>query len=332
MKRRNIAKAGAAATAAALLLTGCQGSADNGGDDVVLYTTNNQNAVGAVVDSAAAQEPPLNVEVVQSSSTVAMLERIQSEGEDTLADVYYSAVPRILEDFSDSFEPYESPEAAALPEELIQPEHLWTVQNTHVAALMVNTDQLDDGEAPTSWEELADPRYDGMILSGNPAESGTSDTNLFAAYRVLGEEGFTRLWENLVITSNTDTLYPSVSQGEYAITLGYEANIYPYIEGGQAGIELVYPEDGTATSYEAIAVMKHAPNPEAAKRLADSILSEEAQVKLLQESFRRPSRTDINPSDYIDIPPIEEINVVPSDEVEFADKYAEYTALYESLQ
>lgn len=333
MKYSHLAKAGAAATAATLLLTSCSGGGDEGGggNTAVMYTTNNETAVGVVTDAAAQQDPPLGVEAV-TGAVVPLMQRIESEGGENSADLFYSATPEMLEPFSDLFEPYESPEAAALPDELVQPDNLWTVQNTHVVALMVNDDQLGGEDVPDTWEDLADPKWEGQILSGSPTESGTADAALFGAAQVLEDAQLEQLINNLVVTSDTSTLAPQVAQGEYPITLGYESNILPYIEGGQAGIHLIYPEDGTFVSHEAIAVMKQAGDPDAAKRLADTILSEETQIELLQNSYRRPARTDIDPSEYVDIPRIEDINIVEVDRSALETEHEEFIALWNSLQ
>lgn len=68
------------------------------------------------------------------------------------------------------------------------------------------------------------------------------------------EEDFAKLAENLVTNESSSVLFPAIAQGEYAVALGYKASIVPFIKGEQPGIEMVYPEDGTFASYEAVGV------------------------------------------------------------------------------
>lgn len=332
MKLNSVIKFGVAVTTGALLLAGCSSAGEgDAAETVVMYTTNNENAVGAVVDAAAGQDPALKVDVV-NGAVVSLMQRIEAEDGRNSADLFYSATPTMLRPFEKLYEPYDSPEAAALPKELVDPEHRWTVQNSHVVAVMVNTDQLGDLSMPKTWADLADPKWEGKILSGSPAESGTADTALFGAAQVLSPAQLEQLIKNLDVTADTATLYPAVAQGEYAVTLGYEANIYPYIEGGAEGIELLYPEDGTFVTHEAIAIMKKASNPDAAKRLADTILSKDTQIELLKKSFRRPARSDIDASEHLDIPKIADIKVVEVDREALADEHEKFLKLWADLK
>ncbi len=317
MKLARLTTLGTVVVVAALALSGCSGgggggdAAEGGGGDntAVMYSSNNETTIGVVLDRAAAQDPPLKVEVVTGSSGP-LLERIKAEAGKNSADVFYGAPESTLLAYADLVEPYESPEAATIPEDLVDPEHRWTATNTHVVALMVNTDQIEGGKAPTTWKELTDPKWQGKLISADPEQSSTALTALYGAYKVLGEEGFAKLAANLDVSESSGNVYPAVANGEYAVSIGYESNIYPYVAGGQAGVEMVYPEDGTFVEHDSIIIIKDSAHPEAAKRLIDTILSRETQEELLVQSFRRPTRTDIDPSEFVDFPRLEDLEIV----------------------
>lgn len=313
-----IIKIGAITTAAVLALAGCTsgdsgGGADEGNNDrplsAVMYSSNNETVIGVVTDAAASLDPALDVDVVTGSSGP-LLQRIEAEAAAPAADVFYSAPAATLEPLTDLIEPYRSPEADAIAEDLLDPEDRWTPTNIHVVAFMVNTDQIDGGEAPTTWEELTDPAWKGKIISADPVQSTTALTALYGAYKVLGEEDFAKLVANLEITESSSNVYPAVAQGEFAVSIGYESNIYPYVAGGQAGIEMVYPEDGTFVEQDAVMIVKDGPNPEGAQALVDLILAKETQEENLAQSFRRPSRDDINITEFVDFTPLDELTVV----------------------
>lgn len=317
MKLARLTTLGAVAAVTALALSGCAGGGDSGSGDAggggsetaVMYSSNNETVIGVVVDAAGAQDPSLKVEAVTGSSGP-LLERIKAEAGKNSADVFYSAPAATFQDFLDVIEPYDSPEAAAIPEELIDPEHRWTATNTHVVALMANTDQIEGGKAPTTWKELTDPKWQGKLISADPEQSSTALTALYGAYKVLGEADFAKLAANIDVSESSGNVYPAVANGEYAVSIGYESNIYPYIAGGQAGVEMVYPKDGTFVEHDAVIVIKDAAHPEAAKRLVDTILSKSTQEELLVQSFRRPTRSDIDPSEFVDFPRLEDLKVV----------------------
>ncbi|WP_344683953.1 extracellular solute-binding protein, partial [Actinocorallia glomerata] len=141
-------------------------------------------------------------------------------------------------------------------------------------------------------------------------QSTTALTALYGAYKVLGEDTFLDLAENLDVTENSGNIYPAVAQGEYAVSIGYESNIYPYVAGGQAGVEMVYPEDGTFVEHDSMMLVKDGPNPEAGQRLIDVVLARETQEQNLLESFRRPVRDDIDPSELVDFERLEDLTIV----------------------
>ena len=308
MNIRTFSTASAGLLATGLLLTSCSGGGGEG-EPAVMYSSANETTVGVMTDAAAEQDPRIDVDVVTGSSGP-LLQRIETEADQPAADVFFAAPEDVLEDYANYTQPYRSPEADALPEEVLDPEDRWVATNTHVVAFMANTDQIDGGEAPKSWEDLTAPEWRGKITVADPSQSSTALTALYGAYKVLGQEKFAQLADNLVVTENSGNVYPAVAQGEYAVSIGYESNIYPYVAGGQAGVEMVYPEDGTFVEYEAALIVKDAPHQETAQRLIDTILSKETQEENLEQSFRRPSREDIDPSQFIDFKPLEDLDVV----------------------
>ncbi len=336
MPTRRIIKIGAIASAAALILAGCSGDpAGEGGEgggplSAVMYSSNNETTIGVVTDAAAEHDPALQVDAVAGSSGP-LLQRIESEASAPAADVFYSAPGSSFEAYAELIEPYRSPEADAIPDELIDADERWTATNTHVVALMVNTDQIDGGEAPTTWKELTDPEWKGKIISADPAQSSTALTALYGAYKMLGEEEFAKLAANLDITESSGNVYPAVAQGEYAVSIGYESNIYPYIAGGQAGVEMVYPEDGTFVEHDAVFIVKDGPNPDGAKALVDVILAKETQEQNLAQSFRRPSRDDIDVTEFVEFKALDDLEIVDIHAEEDAQGRQDFLTYWASL-
>lgn len=336
MKTRALTTIGAATAAIALALTGCASAAEEAGSaagdklSAVMYSSNNETVIGVVTDAAAAHDPAVKVEAVTGSSGP-LLERIASESGAPAADVFYSAPAATFEAFADYVEPYLSPEAAAIPEELIDPEHRWTAANAHVVAFMVNTDQIDGGEAPKNWADLTKPEWKGKVIAPNPEQSTTGFTALYGAYKVLGKDGFEKLVANLELTESTSNVYPAVAQGEYAVSIGYESNIYPYVAGGQAGIEMVYPEDGTFVEHDSVLLVKGGPNADGGKALIDVILSKKAQEENLAQSFRRPVRTDIDVASIVDFKALDDLNVVDIHGDDDTQGRADFTEYWKSL-
>lgn len=279
----------------------------------VLYTTNNDSAVQAVLDSARQQTPAQEVGVVTGSSA-ALLKRIEAEGASARADVFWSSQPNTLGAFTSLYQPYRSPQADAIELLAGKSQPLWSAANIQVVVLMLNRKQLKGQPAPTQWRDLLDPAWKGRIIVGDPAATSTAYTVLWGLRQLLGEAEFKALAANLVVSRNSSAVPNSVAQGEYAIGLTFESNAYAYVAGGQREIRLIYPQDGTFVTEEALVLVKGGPNPEAGRRLYDLLLSRDTQVALLEQAYRRPSRGDIKVSEHAELPDIQDIKVFPVDD------------------
>ncbi|MBL8703948.1 MAG: extracellular solute-binding protein [Rhodospirillales bacterium] len=298
--------------------------------DVSLYTSNNAEAVQAVVDIAKKRLPQVKIGAVTGGSAT-LLKRIEAEIAAPKADIFWSSSPNVLGGFKQLYAAYDSPESKAVPANYVEPGKLWTACNIHVVVMMVNTKQLAGLPAPKTWKDLADPRWKGKIIVADPNSSSTAYTVLWGASKVLDAEGFKILAKNVTVSRNASAVLNSVAQGEYAIGLTFESNAYAYVAGGQKEIKLVYAEDGTFVTDEAVVLVKNAPNAVAARALYDTLLSKEMQIELLERAFRRPSRTDIDVSKHVELPDIKSIKVFPIDEQESQAKRNDFLAQWAQL-
>lgn len=302
---------------------------DQTAGNVVIYTSNNEQSVQAVTETAADLLPKVKISTIFGGSGQ-LMRRIEAEVGKTQADIFWSGSVNTLGAFKSLYEPYRSPNAAAVPADLVEPANLWAPSNIHVVVAMLNTSQLGGQPKPKTWGDLLDPKWKGKIIIADPANSSTAYTIIWGVKTLFGADGLKKLAANVTVTSAAATVLRAVAQGEYAIGLTYESNAYAYVAGGQKDIELLYPEDGTFTSPECLVLIKGAPAGEAAKRVYDLLLSKEAQIALLEAAFRRPSRTDIDVTKYVKLPNLASIKVAPIDELEAAKQrtafLAEWTA------
>ncbi|MCO6058911.1 extracellular solute-binding protein [Pseudomonas sp. MOB-449] len=301
------------------------------GERAVLYTTNNDSAVQAVLDSADKLAPELNIGVVTGSSA-ALLKRIEAEAAAAKADVFWSSQPNTLGGFATLYQPYQSPQSMAVPTDWQHAEHLWSASNIQVVVMMVNDRQLKGKAAPTRWRDLLDPAWKGQVIVGDPGATSTAYTVLWGLRQALGEADFKALVDNLVVSRNSSAVLTSVAQGEYPIGMTFEANAYAYVAGGQKEIRLVYPQDGTFVTQEALVLVKGGPNPEAGHKLFDLLLARDTQVALLEQAYRRPSRGDIEVSAHIGLPDLQNIKVFPIDEELSMKGREDFLAQWKSLQ
>jgi iron(III) transport system substrate-binding protein len=100
-------------------------------------------------------------------------ERIAAEGEDTEADVYLTVDAGNLWAAGEEglFQPIDSEVLEeSIPAELQDAENRWFAFAVRTRTIVYNTDTMDEADVPTTYEELAEPEWEGRICLRNSSE------------------------------------------------------------------------------------------------------------------------------------------------------------------
>ena len=95
-------------------------------------------------------------------------ERLRTEGEETLADVFMTvdAANLQLAAAEGLLQPLDSEVVEQLPANLVHPEQLWVGLSKRVRTIMYHPERVDPAELST-YEDLADPRWAGRLCMRN---------------------------------------------------------------------------------------------------------------------------------------------------------------------
>ena len=133
------------------------------------------------------------------------------------------------------------------------------------------------------WEELAGPPLFGWVGVGDPRNSGTMN-NMFEAF--LQAYGWARGWQLITEISGNAVKFDRISSTTAKdVTLGESAyafaiDFYAFAQiavAGRSNVTYALPQDFTAISPDGIAILKGAPNVEAAERFIDFVLGDDGQ-------------------------------------------------------
>jgi len=151
--------------------------------------------------------------------------------------------------------------------------------------LMYNTNLVKPDEAPKSWADLLDPKWQGRILSDDYRAAGAGAVWFEATYNKFGREFHEKMArQKPVFSRNFPDSERRVARGEYAIYLPFNVSEFITLRG--LPIKAVVPEEGAAYVPFGSAMLRDAPHPNAARVYLNHLLSEEAQVMLASEGFR----------------------------------------------
>jgi iron(III) transport system substrate-binding protein len=272
-----------------LLFAGCW---SHSGPEVVVYTALDSEFSEPILDDFGRQSgiavlPKFDVE---STKTIGLVEAIFAERARPRCDVFWNN--EILNTLRLArlglLEPYRPACAAAYPAAFRSPDGLWHGFAARARVLVVNTALVAEADRPGSILDLADPRWRGRAAIAKPL-FGTTATHAACLFAAWGDqrakEFFDRLKANDVrILSGNKQVARSVATGQLAFGLTDTDDAIGELEAGRP-VTIVYPDQGpdelgTLFIPNTLAILKGSPNPEAARRLVDYLLSPEVEAQL----------------------------------------------------
>ena len=168
------------------------------------------------------------------------------------------------------------------PDDLKDPEGYWIANNIFIITPAFNTGLVPRGSEPKTYQDLLDPKWRGkMAWNGFPTPSGIGGF-VGTVLAEMGEEKG-RAYLRELAKQNIAPLPGSAREvldhaiaGEYAIALQI-FNHHAVISAKKgAPVDWIKMEPATG-NLSTISVLKNAPHPNAAKLLADFIISKEGQ-------------------------------------------------------
>ena len=285
-------------TLALSLLTGCVTKAgEEGGtaeaDEIVLniYTALEDEQVSDYLKEFRELYPDVEINITRDSTGV-ITSKLLAEKDNPVADVVWglSATSLLVLAQNDMLEAY-APEGVdkILPEFKDSAEvPTWVGIDAWETAFIVNKEVLKEhgiDTVPTSYQDLLDPKYKGLIAMSNPASSGTGLLTVNGILSLYGEEEgwdyLDQLDENVAVYMHSGSQpAKSTAAGEYGIgvSFGYRC-IKSAQEVGSDICEAVFPEEGSGWDMEANALIKKDGEKEISKTFLDWAISDNIMEK-----------------------------------------------------
>lgn len=313
------------------------GGAGSSSDDIVI-TYNSPTEWGNYGEVLAAFSQATGIQAPNDPKNSGQaLAALQAEKSAPVADVAYAGIAfgKQLVD-TGVLEAYAPARSAEVPEDLRDAEGRWTAVHTGTVAFIVNTDHLDGAPVPTSWADLLDPAYSGMVGYLDPTQAAVGYSVATAANIALGgdlhdwEPGLdylAALKENGVSTS-AQTATAKVAQGEIPILIDTDFNGYKLRDEG-ADVEVVIPDEGSLRIPYIVGLVAGAPHADAGRALLDFYFSEDGQ-RLFAEGYMRPVVGDV-PKEVAErtLPAEDYERAATIDYVEQGEVQQQFIALYE---
>lgn len=286
----------------ALVLAACAG---DGRTPVLVYSPHGRDQLVLLERDFERRNPGIDVRWLDMGSQE-ILDRLRFERVNPQADVWFGGPSSIFDrGIADSLlAPYRPAWADRVGPGGIGPDDLYYPAYRTPAVIAFNRDALSREEAPSDWDEVLEPRWRGKVLIRDPMASGTMRAIWgMILQQSIDETGDTTAgmtWlrrldaQTAAYALNPAILDEKLSRREGLVTLWSLPDILISASKGMP-FDYVFPASGTVVIEDAIALVRGAPHPAAARAFIDYVGSEDAQALAAREVFRLPARRGLPP-------------------------------------
>ncbi len=227
----------------------------------------------------------------ESSKTVGLTDSIIRESKTPRCDVFWNneILNTLRLEKRGLLTAYVPPTAAGFPGQFRSPDDTWHGFAARARVLIVNTDLVEEGERPTSIEDLADPQWKDRVGIAKPL-FGTTASHVACLFALWGDEKakefFRKVKGNARIMSGNKAVAEAVGNGHLAFGLTDTDDAIIEKDAGRP-VEIVYPDQheggmGTLFIPNTLAIIQGGPNAESAQKLVDYLLRPEIEVLLAE--------------------------------------------------
>ena len=202
--------------------------------------------------------------------------------------------------------------AKHFPADQFDPGGLWATSCAWMEVIGYNTGLVKPEDAPKSYADLLDPKWQGKIVKAHPGYSGAIMTATFVLSRELGWQFFEKLAQQKILQVQSAADPPKkLLLGERAVMAdGNDYNLALLKEQGKP-VEVVYPSEGSPLIIVPSGVFKNAPNPNAARLFQSFFLGLEGQQLLVDEYAHHSFHSLVK--DKAGRPPLSALKLLKSD-------------------
>jgi iron(III) transport system substrate-binding protein len=180
-----------------------------------------------------------------------------------------------------------------VPAEAKDPNGAYVAQRLNLITIFVRQDKIATAAAPKTWSDLLDPKYKGQMVTTDPSYTALGLITVATLAKKLGWGFYEKLRaaDTMVVQGNQQVA-EMLKNGERLIAAGALDSYAADERKAGHPIATVYPDEGALIIASPTSIVKGAPKPNAARLLAEFMLSDTAQ-KFFPEDGGYAARIDI---------------------------------------
>jgi len=184
--------------------------------------------------------------------------------------------------------------AKHFPADQVDPDGMYATSCAWMEVIGYNTSLVKREDAPKSYADLLEPKWQGKIVKAHPGYSGAIMTATFVLSRDLGWSFFEKLAQQKIMQVQSAADPPKkILLGERAVMAdGNDYNLVLLKDQGKP-VEVVYPAEGSPLIIVPSGIFRGAPNPNAAKLFQSFFFSAETQQMLVDVFAHRSFHANV---------------------------------------
>ncbi len=232
----------------------------------------------------------------EAGKTTGLVNRIVREAQSGRpgADVFWSGelfgTMRLAQ--ADLLDAYDPPPAADIPPRYRDPRRRWTALAVRASVLAFDPKRTPPAEVPTQWEDIVKPEIASHTAIANPL-FGTTHGHVAAMFALWGPARGRAFLQSLrdngalIVDGNSATVR-AVIDGHVKFAMTDSDDVWAGQRGGTSldSRPLDMGDGGTLLIPCSVGVVKGGPNAQAARRLADFLVSAEVERMLAKSDSR----------------------------------------------
>jgi len=287
-----------------LMLAACR---DDGRTPVLVYSPHGRDQLALLERVFEQERPDVDVRWLDMGSQE-IVDRLRFERVNPQADVWFGGPATLFaRGVTDSLiVPYRPSWATATDTSTHGPGDFYFGVYRTPAVIAFNSRAVPRAEAPKDWDDVLAPRWHDQVLIRDPVASGTMRAIwgliLYRSIAATGDTAAGMQWlrrldgQTRAYTLNPAVLDQKLAREEGTVTLWDLPDILISRAKGLP-FDYVFPASGTVVIDDAIAIVRGAPHPDAARAFVEFVGGREAQILTAREVFRLPARTDLPEAD-----------------------------------
>ena len=255
---------------------------------VTLYTSEPLDKVNEMKLDFEKRNPGITLNIYRSGTQV-VISKLQAEQQagGMLADILWMADIDYYEDLAkkDLLVPYDPPEASQVPSKF-----KYEGARYHEVRLIFNTvafNTLRVKTRPTSWKDLADPKFKGKGGVASPFYSGAAFSTLGTHMTMpgLGWDFYQSLKANGVVVEQANgTVAQKLATGEFHIVSVVDFMVRGDKAAGSP-VDHIWPKEGAILVATPFAILKSTKNLEGSKAFLRYLYSVDGQRLFVQQGY-----------------------------------------------